>query len=441
MTLCAFPCTACFSQNKPLLVRPADDRPRRDPAELKPQGIEIFQSRRLRLFTDVPAEDAKPLPELANQAFEDLEKYFGKLPPAEDGSDFQVNAYLIKDKEAFTKLGLLKDELQESLHGRQKGYEIWLMEQPHEYYRRHLLLHEFTHAYMLAIPQFNVPVAYLEGMAELFGTHHPGTKNRYELGVVPRNRSDYRGHDRLFLMRRDVAARPIPLPLDIAQWPNANFRLFNESYAWAWGTCLFFDKHPRTRDRFHKFAQSLSSSTWNDFEEQLKPDLSEIMTEWQLFASEAWEGFDFDRMAIEFRDGTPLSELNAVVKGKPFSIAIHADQGWQSSGVLVEKGRSYSLTATGQFTLADKPKPWISEAEGITFRYHNSRPLGRLLAAIRIPEPAEDAPESMLKTTSLGATGRLEAAVTGTLYLRLNDHPAELADNTGQVNVEIRFAE
>lgn len=429
-----------LAQDGKRLVRPADDRPRVDAAQLKPLGIEVYESRRLRLFSDIDTDAAKALPPIADQAFDELEKYFGPLPPAADQSEFQVNAYLIKDKTPFEKVGLLKDELKDQHHGRQVGYQLWLTEQPHEYYRRHLLIHEFTHAYMQAVPRMNVPLAYLEGMAEHFGTHHQDKTGRYEWRVVPRNRADYRGHDRLFLMRSDALRRDIPTPQDIFGWPAANFRLFNESYAWAWGLCLFLDKHPRTCERFHKLATSLSDpSAWKNFQTQWEADAAEIQTEWHLFALDAWEGFDFDRMAIDFRPGKMLSDLGGD-EGKSARAEIQSNRGWQSSGVLVEKGRRYRVTASGQFTLADKPKPWVSEANGISFRYHNGRPLGRLLGVVHAAASDENRHAALKQIFSLGANGELEPPATGTLYLRLNDHPGELADNTGSATVEIREA-
>ena len=155
----------------------------------------------------------------------------------------------------------------------------------------------------------------------------------------------------------------------------------------------------------------------------------EIVTEWNLFAADAWEGFDFLKSAIEFHEGQPLT--------KPQRAEIHADRGWQSSRVLVEKGRRYELVATGQFTLAEKPKPWVSEADGITFRYHNGRPLGQLLVSTRPAKSADNEREPMLDVKPFGNTSSFEASRTGTLYLRLNDHPAELVDNRGSVTVEI----
>ena len=416
--------------------RAPDDRPQLPITveQLKSLGINVFESKRLKLFTDIDPEIAKTLPPLINQAYVAWEEYFGKLPPAQDESEFQINGYLMKDKAKFQQAGLLRADLPNAFHGRQVGYQFWMMDQAQDYYRRHLLLHEATHSYMLAIPKLDVPYSYLEGMAEHFGTHQL-VGDKLQMRLVPFNRADFRGHDRLYLMRRDIQQRGIQKLLDVSEWKSADFESLAESYAWAWGSCVFLDHHPRTRERFRKLAKGVTELQAIDkLENVLKDDLSEIVTEWNLFATDAWEGFDFERNAIEFREGQPLTKLQRT--------KIRADRGWQSSGVLVEKGRRYELNATGQFTLADKPKPWVSEADGITFRYHNSRPLGQLLSTTRpLKKDENDDREPMLDVKTLGNSSSFEATRSGTLYLRLNDHPGELADNRGTVTVEVRHAE
>ncbi len=417
------------------LFRVQDDRPVLlvTVEQLKKLGIEVFESKRLKLFSDIDPTIAKTLPPLVDQAYVAWEEYFGKLPPARDESEFQINGFLIKDKSKFEKSGLLRANLLDEFHGRQVGYQFWMMDQAKDYYRRHLLLHEATHAFMWAIPNLNVPYSYLEGMAEHFGTHQL-IDGKLQMRLMPFNRADFRGHDRLFLMRRDVKQRGSPELLDIIDWKPANFQALNESYAWAWGQSIFLDENPRTRKRFRKLATSLANPiAWRTFELELKPDLSEIVTEWNLFAADAWEGFDFQRSAIEFHDGQRLT--------KPERMELRADRGWQSSRVLVEKDRRYEIVATGQFTLAEKPKPWISEADGVTFRYHNSRPLGQLLTTIRPAMKADDEREPMLDVKQLGNKSVFAAPRSGTLYLRLNDHPGELAENRGSVTIEIREAE
>ena len=112
-----------------------------------------------------------------------------------------------------------------------------------------------------------------------------------------------------------------------------------------------------------------------------------------------------------------------------------AERGWQATGVRVEKGRGLRVVADGRFTLARKPKPWISTAAGISFRYHAGLPLGRLVGVVQPDRVTSDTPP---RVVSLGTDGRLLPKTSGTLFLRLNDFLSELADNTGMVTVEIR---
>ena len=98
ITLCAWNLSLADEAPAPrnaLLVRSPDDRPRVDPQEMQKLGIRIFESQRLKLFTDIEPDAARPLPKLIDQVFDEFEKYFGKLLPAADGGEFQVNGYLI----------------------------------------------------------------------------------------------------------------------------------------------------------------------------------------------------------------------------------------------------------------------------------------------------------------------------------------------------------
>jgi hypothetical protein len=120
------------------------------------------------------------------------------------------------------------------------------------------------------------------------------------------------------------------------------------------------------------------------------------------------------------------------------TVKVLADRGWQSTGVVVEKGVELRLVASGQFVLAREPKPWLSTAEGISFRYHAKLPLGRLVAVVQADRVRSDSPP---RVVSLGERGRLVPKESGVLFLRLNDVLSELADNSGWVTVEIRAAE
>ena len=63
--------------------------------------------------------------------------------------------------------------------------------------------------------------------------------------------------------------------------------------------------------------------------------------------------------------------------------------------------------------------------------------MGILLGAIR-PEHQGTELTQLVQPKVIGSQQTLTSQVTGTLYLRINDSPAELADNLGEVNVKIQ---
>jgi len=207
------------------------------------------------------------------------------------------------------------------------------------------------------------------------------------------------------------------------------------TYAWVWALSSFLDSHPRYRDRFGELARDLGRADFKrTFHGLYSHDLPDIWTEWPVFAASLKHGYDFERMAIKFQRGEPLKAV-----GESKSISIAVDRGWQSSHILVRQGEEYEVKPDGRFTVAQKPKPWVSEANGISFRYCDGRPLGMLLAAIRCETgTGELQREPMLDTIPIGSGRKFIAATTGTLYFRINDFPGELDDNAGSLKIEVR---
>jgi len=188
------------------VYRVSDTRPRHDDQKLAKLGIRKYESKRLRLYTDIDSEVAKPLPPLMDRAFEAWEEYFGPLPPNREGTDFQMTGYIMRDKELFRRAGLLRADVPTFLHGTLIGAEFWMVDQEYEYYRRHLMIHEGTHCFMLAIPGIKgkAPIWYLEGMAELFGTHWIDPQGKVHFRVMPHERKQFIGHGRIRMIQLDV---------------------------------------------------------------------------------------------------------------------------------------------------------------------------------------------------------------------------------------------
>jgi hypothetical protein len=418
------------------IFRPSDRRPRFDDVKLAKLGIRKYESKRLKLYTDIAPERAKPLPGLIDQAYDALTDYFGELPPNRERSEFQMSGYLMADPERFRQAGLLPANLPFFYHGRHRGAEFWMNDQMDDYYRNHLMIHEATHCFMTIVPTVNAPVWYLEGMAELFGTHVVDDRGKATFRVMPHNKDSFRGLGRVTLLQTEVG---VERALSISQVMNLkpNEYLKNEAYAWSWLLCKFFDTHPQYTRRFNKLGRALHSTPFSPaFREAYSRELTALMSGWPMFTHNLQDGYQNEQAGITFRPGTPLAASASRSK-----IEIKAAAGWQSSGVRVEKGRIYEISADGRFTLANKPKPWVSDAGGVSIRYFKSRPLGMLLATVRADVSPDGAgSKSMLKSHSIGRTARFTAPITGTLYLRLNDSWSELADNTGHVSATVRLA-
>ena len=408
--------------------------PRREVSDevLRRHGLMRFRLKHLDLITDLTPDVYEPLLSLPDAMLATWEGYFGTLPPSEDGSEYRVTGYVMRDRELFVEAGLMKENTLLSYHGRQIGAEFWLNDQSWDYYRRHLLLHEATHAFMRHLPgeAIDLPLWYLEGMAEMLSTHRVAEDGTVEFNVMPVDRSRFVGLERIAIVQRDVQANGVR-PLSAITVFNAEDFTKVESYAWCWALCRFLDSHPKYQGRFRRIARELVTVPFRQNMARLfELELDELQTEWLLFAANIEHGFDFERAQVEFRDGRPLDGTAVAT--------VRSDRGWQSSEIFLDAGRRYRVKATGQFTLADEPRPWISEANGISIRYSRGRPLGQLQATV-LAETADGRPpgSSMLREVTLGNDAVFEAIESGTLYLRVNDAWGELADNRGSLSVTV----
>jgi hypothetical protein len=418
----------------PPKFRLPDQRPVHDDRQLAAAGIHAYESKRLKLYTDIDAEVAKSLPPLVDQLYDALVDYFGPLPPDPKGADFQMTGYLIRDEALFREHDLMEG-LPMLLHGKHHANRLWLRDQEHAYYRRHLLLHECTHCFMTIVPGTTPPVWYMEGMAELFGTHRLRPDGKADFRILPNEADDVGGWGRISAVRRECAEkRPLTL-FGVCQLPAEAF-VKPEAYAWSWALCHFLDSHPRYARQFRELGRHLIDGEFEGrFREAFGADLRDVSTEWTLFEHQIQPGYDTARAAIEFQTPHPLDRQQVR------TVIVKAARGWQDVGVQVAAGDVVEFSATGEFRLAQEPKPWISEPQGISFRYFNGIPLGRLVACLDA-DPIADTEASpgmhLLHVVPIGKSARLTIPANGRLLLRLNDAWDALADNEGTVEVTIR---
>lgn len=418
------------------VVRPTLKAPKYDLNRLRDLGIQRYESKHFVLYTDIDPERARPLPKLMDEAYTAWEDYFGPLPPDSAGSDFQMVGHIMADRALFREAGILTDNIRIHLEGVYRNQVFWMNDQTDDYIRRHLMIHEGTHCFMIGFPNpTNRFVWYMEGMADLFRSHATDAEGHTKFRVFPTDRVNFPGLGRTRVIAEEVEKKG-PRRIEEVTSLTPNAFLNYDAYSWSWALCAFLDGHPTYRDRFRNIGGLVAGrgDATMDLRQVYKSDWNELEEEWLVFAGNVCYGYDIERTTLDFRSGKTLASPNDNIETD-----IAANRGWQSSGVVVEAGKTYQITATGTCVLATVPKPWESEPQGISIRYHAGQPLGKLLATIRSPALSEASPyTTMLHVVPIGREAQFIPKTSGTLYFRVNDFWNELGDNTGTYGVTVR---
>ncbi|MDA8743049.1 hypothetical protein N9N28_00320 [Rubripirellula amarantea] len=394
-------------------------------------GLHHQTGKHLRLTTDV--DDRPFIVELVTSfdAAVPLWEKFWNLPTG-SLNDWVVDAYVMKDTERFRKEALLDYRVPDFPFGYSIGNDVWVKLQPSQYYTRHLLLHEGVHS--LAFDQFGGagPTWFMEGTADLLSTHR-GTGSEISVGVIPDDRDDFAYWGRFKRMKQLRQASRIPA-LETVMKYEANLKGDVEAYGWSWALASMLHAYPEYRDVFLEAAHH-GQDSMADFNRwcytRLGNDWPVVQARWRNLAQDFDYGFDWTREQIQ------LSKQDRVWDGKPFETTVVADQGWQSIKVRLNTGMKIQLTASGEVTLDDDPKPWISHPQGVTIKYSSGRPLGQLIARIVPNRSDKNDYLPPLETIKVGNESTLIIEQPCWLLLRVNDGPEDLADNQGSYRVSI----
>jgi hypothetical protein len=412
--------------------REAPPPPDVDDALVSAHGIRRLEGEYVTVYTDLPMSvEVDELPLVFDRAVPLWAGYFEVPPPP--AASWQVRAYVIQDKTRFRATRLFPDDLPPFLHGYQRGYELWIFDQPSDYYRRHLLLHEGVHAFMRNVLGGTGPPWYREGIAELLATHR-WRGGSLLVGHMPQAREEVPAWGRIKTIQDAFHERQALRIRDVINYDSSAFAL-DQSYAWCWAVAAFLDGHPSYSGRFRQLRGRVTDESdqfTRYFEELVAAQARELDEQWQLFVVNIDYGYDFARLAVSYGAGLPL-----VTEGTVVSIAV--DRGWQSSGARLEAGGEYEITASGRFQIRAGSSPWPCEPGGVTLRYYQGLPLGILLGGVR-PDELQPGVTQLAQPIPLGLARRVIPRHSGTLYLRINDAPGELADNRGEVSVTIRKA-
>ncbi|MFO0923444.1 MAG: hypothetical protein U0905_13250 [Pirellulales bacterium] len=394
-------------------------------------GMHEVRGKHLRLITDLPLDDEiRSLPKVFDAAIPQWQSYFGK--EIDNLSEWKAVAALIGDRQKFVDIGMLTKNIPNFKEGYQAGGRLFVMEQPSPYYRRHLLLHEGTHWFMANLFGGNGPTWYMEGMADLLATH-AWDGSRVELAIMPKRSEDVPYWGRVKVIKEQLQLKQAP-SLDAIMKIQGSARMEVEAYAWSWAACLFFTHHPQGKEVLRAIASKkldYSDQLNKDLVEQLKADWPRIKATWEGFASELDYGYDLDRaFPAPNRQSKPMSD-------KQTKIEIDAGLGWQSTGVIVQRGQKIHLQSSGRYRVFREEGDWLAEPNGITLRYVDDHPLGMLLATVVAPPRPGELVTRKWKVVPIGRDATFECEEAGELLLKINDRPSELADNDGRCQVVI----
>lgn len=390
-------------------------------------GFRELSGAHLHLTTDVASTVAvDELCVVFDQAVPQWCAYFGI--PEQRAADWKVRGCLIAFPERFRAANLLPSDLPRFKSGYSRHDDVWLYDQTSDYYRRHLLLHEGTHAFMQRFLQGNGPPWYSEGMAELLATHHWDGK-QLVLGYYPRSAKEVSKWGRIEIMQHDLAAAKAKRFEAILNY-GSHAHLENEPYGWCWGAAAFLDNDPRFRERFRQAKSLVTQAHFNDrFRLLIGSDWDLVQREWQVFVANVDYDYDFDRMQTRYEKGHALGRTG-------HETTISANRAWQSVGVRLEAGKNYRLRARGRYQLAGKPRIWWCEPGGVTIDYWHGQPLGILLGAV-VPDGSAGSLNPLVRPQVIGLGTIITPKQAGTLYLRINDAPGSLKDNSGHLTVEV----
>jgi hypothetical protein len=401
-----------------------------DESRLKRLGLRKLTGRYIRIWTDLESSpEVDGMATLFDEAVEAWNRYF--VLEEESLVKLQLTGYVMKDERRFQKAGLIPRDLPPFLHGYQRGYELWVRDQPSDYYRRHLLLHEGVHGFMNILLGATGPPWYREGMAEHLATHRR-ENGRLQVGVMPRSRDEVPYWGRIKIMQDQYEAGTAKMLGEIMQLGNDDF-LQTDGYAWAWAAVAYLDGHPSYRHLFRQLRHHVSDHPVRFSRRLLDPMTTRLRPfdeQWQLFIINVDYGYDFVAENVRYRLGVPF------VTGAPREVKVAVDRGWQSTGIRLSVGKLYRVVASGQFQLRQTPEVWWSEPGGVTLTYRRGLPLGMLLGVVRPDEP----PSDLIRLGNPMAIGRqrlIRPIESGTLYLRINDFPGEVRENVGEISVVV----
>lgn len=356
-----------------------------DQAKVKSLEIRAIKTGHVVFYTDLPENpDVDGIPDALEAAIPLVCEFFHIDPSRFD--NWQVEAFLMGDWKPFIEIRALNGP-PEFLYGYSMGDRIFAKDQKSAYYNRFLLTHELVHTLMHEIFGDLRPRWYSEGSAEYVALHRWDPKRkRMELAIIPESEEETPGFGRLRQIREILKTNRAPTLYDILHFRPRNF-VDVSTYSWSWAFVMFLYNSPK----YKEIAEVLPYWSITDDPNRLFIDAigerwGELENDWADFIDRIDYRYDFDATVIG--DASVMAPSAEVGEGAV--VEIDASRGWQNTGLKLDAGASYKLTAVGRydFYLAAAGRALEFEPTGASFQYVHGAPIGRLEAVV-VPEITE----------------------------------------------------
>lgn len=402
--------------------------PREFVARATRAGLRVIEGDHLTLATDRPprsGDGVEDLPRVFDAAFASWCEHYGIDPARHSG--WRAIGCLVVDRERFRAAGLLPSSVPDFTNGFCANERFWMSDQSNPAYRRHLLLHEGVHAFTLTLRSLATPTWYTEGIAEYLATHRIES-GRFLHTPIPRQASDVEQLGRIEHVQSLVAAGTAPTLLDVFAVEPSEHRSLGP-YAASWAAVAMLAGHPRYAA---VFASAERGSLDASFTERLRRargwDDAVAVRDFAAFLDDIDYGYDFSRSAIDWSPGRPVTS--------PSTFEVDAGGGWQNTGLVLEAGRRYAMSALGRCRLGRSGRRAIeSGPDGISLDWHRGRPVGRLLLAQWIDG---EGLRPAFRVLADGGASEFTVDRDGVAFARINESPGNLADNDGILRVGLR---
>ncbi len=369
-----------------------------------------FTSQNFLLHTDLPRDEAQELLQQLETMLGLLAAYWGRP------SSGTIEMYVVRD---------LKNWPEDSLHprGRDKiesGAGVTISQKITSRNRfiakavvfavaeRGVAKHEAVHAYCHQAFGTVGPVWYSEGMAEM---------GQYFI----KDDLSVNAEEQVIRYLQENEPRSVLEIVDDAE-ENSQTGDSWQSYAWRWALCHLLEVNPNYRQKFRALGlHYLSGQPKANFDTVFGREAEQLNFEYRFFLEHLEEGFRADLCAWDWS-----KKFRLVAGRRTMTAKVAGNKGWQPSIAQVQAGKSYTITATGNWRLTE-------DGEMIS-------PAGDAQGAGKLQGVLLTADYELTEPFDIGEECTFTAEADGQLYLRCADGWTELADNAGTVTVKTSLA-